>query len=630
MFKHIFTLITFWGVWGWAQMGIVDVQSSYLDYMFPNKQISFQGKGFVVDYQVISKTTQKKANLKVVLTAAHLVFGGIYEKRLDNFKVFESDSKKELSALAMVSDVIHDTASIILCTQEAMNFFKEELLTQNYPIDELVNLEGQRFILGGGCTSKGLGKIVHDTASFAYFKGKPIVLDSTPNYDNNGVWTISEKELKESEIIVYEDKKIKFKEAQKTYAVPAVNPSVEPLISVEELKERLSQSQITKYSSLDEVPAEYRIPLRLPQGYSGSPLLSYDAVSDKVVIIGIYKSSTQTGESEAYADYGWVVPSELNFGLLNILLNRYGKTLHRWHTIPQAYLYLNDGQLKREIRYDGFILTEDYRIYLNGQESLNKDNQNIWNRSDTGETSWVRSDTGETVWVRSDTGDLVSSEPRSSYPLSGLSSNDGTQWYLQDLLFIILVDDPKKEYILLPPVINSVPFITKYNCSSCINSGPLLWKKDVVWGFNSEEYIFIHDFWRILESKNAKKARQGHIDRVFINSNTESQTGHITISYFKEIDRIKIQLSWSQGNTSLEDQFVFYILKNNNFYFQNKKGEWIESTYPSVIQSLTSLQKFPLLLETAGIIYYNTELPNPDSFRFKLKNKETELFSLKK
>ncbi len=603
-----------------SQNGIVKVETKYQDGSNPEYSLKFSGQGFIVDYPVKSKVTNKTVNLKLVLTAAHLVFGGIYENRSDNFKLFEAESNKEIFALGMISDVIHDSAAIVLCTQEAIDFFSEEFNVYGVDLNQLVNSSGQNFMTGGGCVPfGGTGQVSSGVAAFGTYVGPDLVFDSSQSGLEDQA-QISQSILLEEKIIMNENKNIKYLIADDSYAIPWIGvdttnagylevdsktaSSAENLFQIQDLK-KIMTSVVDNYSSLSEVPGEYRIPISLDPGYSGSPIMTYDKNSDQFVVSGIYKSSTQSLSTDVYSDLGWASPTELSQGLLNMFLLRYTQSLHRWHTIPQAYLYLNKGNLVREMYYNQFILFEDQ-----GPQS-EPDNLNS--------SGWVRSDTGNTMWARTDTGQVFSPYIKKSKSLVMFSREDLSQ----EPLLLIALENKNGLKILLPPVIESLLFSSKSDCPSCVNfNGNQPDKVDFL-SYKVQSSL-INLFWNNLtglEFPNSEILAKVK-SKVFINTvkNQNQNQSQIQVSYTLQTDRIKVDLKWAT------DSISFYILNNNKYLFVGFDGAWHESEFISALETKTNSGQL-VMLETAGVIYYNSELENPYSFRMMIKGQNTQLFA---
>ncbi len=581
-----------------AQTGIVKVQTQYQDVANPSSSVTYQGRGFIVEYPIRSHVTNKTVNLKLVLTAAHLVFGGIYTERLDNFKIFNPSNENQIYAMGMISDVVHDSASVVVCTKDTVDFFNAEFAAHDIDLSNVTNaLNGQLFSEGGGCAaSTEQGQILDDIEPFAKYVGPELVFDSAQGGFKVSS-DVSEGLQPAAKIIVNESINTNFISAGQTYAVPYIpQNSTEPtdLYQVEELKNNL-QSYVQEYYSLSEVPGEYSIPLSLDSGYSGSPVMTYDQSLDQLVVSGIYKSSTQSDSTDAYANFGWASPVELSQGLLNTFLGQYTQTLHRWHTFPQVYLYLNDGQLIREMAYTEFILFEDQAPAVETEPTLDAASE------------WIRSDTGTQLWARSDTGSAYSVNPKKSKSLVIKFRQT-----LEEELMLFATLDVDGQTLILPPVIESLQLTSKFNCQSCVNLQSYDLSKVAFY-----TYAHTNGFKDILK----ENLRDGSA-KIYSNISQVPSLGQIEVQYIDEADKLKVQIKWSS------DTIEFYILPNNNFLFLGFNGQWQESGYVSVLETQT-LSGDLAILELAGILYFNSELQNANSFRLKLINQNTQLFELK-
>lgn len=598
----LFAVLNFYILNAKADTGIVTVQSQYQDVSIPNLSVKYEGRGFVVDYPVKSESTNKDVILKVVLTAAHLVFGGIAEERLDNYKLYNSDTNQEIFALGMISDVVHDSAALILCTQENMEFLESEFKAKGIDLSNLMNLDGQIFTEGGGCVSKGNGGVVLDNiSSYARYVGEPMVINS----QNNKGFLLSDRSLGSARIVVNQNAGVKYITGGRTQAVPWINSdglNSELVESANDLSVYLNPIDRAIYDSMSEVPREYSVPFSLEAGYSGSPIVSFDPESNDLVVNGIYKASTQADEDDSYGNMGWVSPVEISQGLINVLLNRYFQNLHRWNTVPQAYLHLENRNLIRSFVYNQFFLFEgtDY-----SPPEVD---------TDLNSEGWVRSDTGHEMWIRTDTGSAISTHPQKSKQLHRMIS-DGNVTY-QDIVSGIVLIDENNQMTVLPPVLSSAIYISKFNCESCVNS-TYNEGVEIIWVTQEDLGNLGGAIWESLNPNN-----NNLVIKNFINSNLNKKIKNMNVSYTLLDDRLKVELIWE------EDSLVFYVLLNNSIFYQNQNDQWKEEKFLSVLETKTTKGDIAIL-ETAGVIYFNTELPNPKSFRIKISNQETQLFEQK-
>lgn len=610
MKNSVILMLVFWGGHAFSQTGLVEVQSTYAEASGEGESLKFTGRGFVVDFPVKSLKTNRTANFKLVLTAAHLVFGGIAENRLDNYEIFNSVSGEHLSSVAKISDVIHDASAVILCTKEAVDFFNEEIKVNGESIVFGKNKFGQSFSEAGACASEyKAGKFTGDIQAFAKYNGPALSFDSTA-VDNP--WSVPDNSLDGSQLVVNPGLQSEFLLVENKFAIPAKDqkPLALPKTDYAGMVSELSPIAITAYPNMGDVPGELIVPVALEAGYSGSPVLRMDERTQQVVITGVYKAAMPLADSEDKLGYGWVAPIEMSYGLLKVLLTRYPEKLHRWHTVPQAYLFLNKGQLVRQMNFNDFIMFED------------SESSDVQTNQETAQ-NWLRGDVGATKWVRADTGAMDKSHPQVSKRLNRAFFQSAETFWTDSLSFLAL-SLGTEEFIILPPTFNSLIMTTVNDCSTCVNANIEklgILNGSVAYFSDEEEYALVDHLWMKLNfdmSQEFDNLDPKNIE--YQNTSKNSNLKTVATTFTLEEDKVKIKLAWA------DDQLEFFVMPTNHLLFLNPEGEWEEISYAAALEMRTDKGK-KAFVETAGLIYFNTELPNPKSFRMKLEGSPTDLLA---